>query len=77
VDFLVPGAEVYRLEDGMDSIVADLNERFDLDLSTEIPRRLNSETRGLRSSAVTVSPTLEAQLREFYADDFERFGYLG
>jgi len=77
VDFLVPGAEVYRLEDGMDSIVADLNERFDLGLRTDIPRRLDSETRGLRSSAVTVSPALQARLREFYAEDFERFGYRG
>ena len=77
VDFLVPDAEVFRLEDGMDSIVADLNARFDLDLRTTIPRRLSSAARGLPSSAVEVSPQLLAHLHEFYADDFERFGYLG
>ena len=75
VDFLVPGAEVFRMEDGMESIVADLNARFDLGLTTTIPHRLRSEYRGLPSSAVELSPALLAHLHDFYADDFERFGY--
>jgi len=75
VDFLVPGVEVYRLEDGMKEIVDDLNGRYDMGLSTQIRHRLRSENHGLPSSAVEISDSLQAHLHEFYAADFERFGY--
>ncbi len=74
-DFLTPGAEVYRLEDGMKGIVKDLNKRFRLQLDKEIPHHLKSENRGLPSSAVQVSGALRERLQEFYAADYEQFGY--
>lgn len=76
VEFLVKGARVYRLEDGLDAAVADLNERFDLGLPATVARvRTSERTRGISSSDVEVSASLQARLEEFYAADFRRFGY--
>jgi hypothetical protein len=76
VEFQLPHAEVYRLEHGLESIVADLNERFDAGLTSEIPRAMASTAvAGVSSSQVQVSPALDATLREFYAEDFRQFGY--
>lgn len=76
VEFLVKGAQVYRLEDGLEAALEDLNERYDLDVPTEVSRvRTSERTRGISSKDVEVSPALEQRLEEFYADDFRRFGY--
>ncbi|MCK9795020.1 sulfotransferase family protein [Isoptericola sp. 4D.3] len=76
VEFLVKQAHVYRLEDGLDAAVADLNARHDLGLPSEVARvRTSERTRGISSKDVEVSASLEARLEEFYADDFRRFGY--
>lgn len=75
-EFLVPGAVVYRLEDGLGSILHDLNERLDAQLSEEPPRAMSSLKRaGVPSSAVEVSPALDERLRQIYATDYARFGY--
>ncbi|MGF0117737.1 sulfotransferase family 2 domain-containing protein [Promicromonospora sp. Marseille-Q5078] len=76
VEFLVRHTQVYRLEDGLDAAVADLNERFDLDLPTTVARvRTSERTRGISSGDVEVSASLQARLEKFYAADFRRFGY--
>ncbi|MFI2103371.1 sulfotransferase family 2 domain-containing protein [Isoptericola sp. NPDC019693] len=76
VEFLVKRALVYRMEDGLDAAVGDLNERFDLGLPAEVARvRTSERTRGISSSDVEVSASLERRLEEFYGDDFRRFGY--
>lgn len=75
-EFSVPGSIAYRLEDGMDSVVADLNTRFDLGLDAEIPQSLHSAERaGVSSSAVEVSDSLRERLTDFYRIDYDRFGY--
>ncbi|MGN6636867.1 MAG: sulfotransferase family 2 domain-containing protein, partial [Oryzihumus sp.] len=75
-DFLLPGATTYRLEDGMESIVADLERRFDLGLAGEVPQHLSSRRAGrLSSSDVEINSDTEKLLRDFYADDFEHLGY--
>jgi hypothetical protein len=75
-EFLVEGAEVFRLEDGMSNVVARLNAEHALGLGTEIPHAMHSRRRsGISSSSVELSPRLEQRLREFYAADFEAFGY--
>jgi hypothetical protein len=74
--FLVEKARVYRLEDGLDAALADLNERYDLGVPTEVARvRTSEKTRGISSKDVELSPTLESRLESFYAEDFRRFGY--
>lgn len=75
-EFLLPGCEVFRLEDSLEAAVASLNSRHALGLSAELPHALNSERRtGLSSSAVELSPRVEADLRETYAEDYRTFGY--
>ncbi|WP_277209743.1 sulfotransferase family 2 domain-containing protein [Isoptericola croceus] len=76
VEFLVRKAQVYRLEDGLDAAMEDLNARFDLGVPTEIAKvRTSEKTRGISSADVEVSETLDARLERFYAEDFRRFGY--
>ena len=75
-EFLVPGACVYRLEQGVDEIIKDLDHRFGLGLNANVPRALHSTKRaGVPSEHVEVSPALEESLRDLYARDFELFGY--
>ncbi|QIX28186.1 sulfotransferase family protein [Nocardioides sp. JQ2195] len=75
-EFELPDTVVYRLEDSMETMVADLNKRFDLGLAEKIPHALNSTKRsGLSSSDVEISPELDTRLRDVYAEDFRRYGY--
>ncbi len=75
-EFVLPGSQVYRLEDGLEGAVAELNERFELGLNVRIPTALSSVRRaGVSSSALEVSDRLLATLRDVYAEDFTRFGY--
>lgn len=75
-EFLVGDAVVYRLEDGLGSILRDVNGRLDARLSEEPPHAMSSVKRaGVASSAVEISESLERTLRDVYAADFARFGY--
>jgi hypothetical protein len=75
-EFLLPDAHVYRLEDGLDRMVLDLRQRHGLDLAEEIPHALNRLQRtGVSSRDVQLSTRTTQRLRDFYAEDFERFGY--
>jgi hypothetical protein len=75
-EFLVPGAVVYKLEDGLDRMAAELRERFGLDLATEVPHHMaRAKQSGIPSEQVQVSPETEKRVREFYEDDYRQFGY--
>jgi hypothetical protein len=75
-EFLLPDTEVYRLEDGLQAMVDDLEERFDLGLTAELDHRLkSSERHGIASRDVEISPALEKTLREMYAEDYRQFGF--
>ncbi|MET1059335.1 MAG: sulfotransferase family 2 domain-containing protein [Nocardioides sp.] len=75
-EFLLPDTEVFRLEDGLDAMMASLNERHDLGVPNTVEHRLKSADRhGMSSGDVQLSPDLEARLRELYAEDFRQFGY--
>jgi hypothetical protein len=75
-EFLLPDTEVFRLEDGLDAMMASLNERHDLGVPTEVGHRLKSKDRhGLASRDVQLSPDLEARLRDLYAEDYRQFGF--
>lgn len=76
VDFHIPGAFAYRLEDGLDTIVRDLNSRFNCELETQIPRIYDSQERtGYSSKDVNVSELMERGIREMYHADFNLFNY--
>lgn len=75
-EFYVPGSRVYRLEDGMRSIIADLNERIGGNLPENAPRELDRRhSNGIGSNAVIVSPSLEGRLKVLYRDDYLLFRY--
>lgn len=78
VDFLVPGAKVYHIEDGMDSILADLNDTYGLGLQEQAPRLREGTTKtGVSSRDVVISPAVERRVKQFYRRDYEQFGYTG
>lgn len=75
-EFLVPQADCYRLEDGLEAAMDDLNMRYHLDLPTDFPHALKSDSPGqLASRDVELSPQTLARLADFYAKDFAHFGY--
>lgn len=74
--FQLPRAEVHHLEDGLPAIVDRLEARHGLGLTGADHRLLDRATAsGFSSADVPVSRRLERRLREFYRDDFVRFGY--
>lgn len=70
--FRLPRTRVFRLEDGLEKLVVELNSSHALGLDTDVPRTMVSP---IRSSDVEISPRLERRLREVYAEDYEAFGY--
>lgn len=77
VDFFLPGAHVYRLEDGLDSVAANLNEYYDIQLPETVDHAMDSRklSAGMSSSSVEISESLEARLRAVYREDFSAFQY--
>lgn len=75
-EFLLPDTEVFRLEDTLDAMMAQLNEQHDLGVPNEVGHRLKStDLTGISSRDVEISPTLEKTLRELYAEDYRQFGF--
>jgi hypothetical protein len=75
-EFYLPGCTVYHLEDGLESIVADVNQRLDAGLPPTIPRVLDrAESNGVSSREVSVSPRLERRLAILYREDYALFDY--
>lgn len=75
-EFYVPRCAVYRFEDGIDTMVKDLAGQYGLDTDVEVPQLKHSGTeRGVSSGDIEFSPHVRKQIDEFYADDFEFFGY--
>jgi hypothetical protein len=75
-EFELPGARIYRLEEGLGAVVADLNERYGLGLDTAIPHSSHSKKRsGPPSSSVEISPAVAELVADLYEEDFTRFGY--
>lgn len=69
-EFLIEGTEVFRLEDGLRPLQERLAGLTGMELEDEIPTKnpsIKSETQ--------ISEDEAALIREFYAGDFERFGY--
>jgi len=70
VDFRCFDAEVFRFEDGMETIVARVAERLGLPKPEEIPHM-----KRWKEVKIKVSKASEARVRRFYAADYEAFGY--
>lgn len=75
-EFVLPGARVFRLEDGMESIIRTLNDEAGLGLSDDVPQHLLSGKDGrIASRDVQVTPSVERWVRDFYARDYDLLGY--
>ena len=80
--FVGPGiAEVYRYEDGLESIALDIFAKLGLDIAVKdrtsfIPRENTAEQHfgvALRKSDITVSDASRALIKTVYRTDFDRF----
>lgn len=69
-EFLIGDTEHFRLEDGLAPLRRRLAELTGLALESEIPRKNPSIP-----TATDMSASAAARVREFYARDFELFGY--
>jgi len=75
-EFVLPQADIYQLEAGLDAILADLDQQHRLDLPAGALHLYDSASDGgLKSRDVEISDKLEAFLREVYAIDYEVFGF--
>lgn len=75
-EFYVPGAIVYRLEDGMDSILADLDAHVGGGLPQEAVHVMNRQkSTGVATRDIVVPPRVRARVEAFYHQDYRQFGY--
>lgn len=75
-EFKLPRAHVYKYEDGIPAMGADLNRRYDLGLPDEFELHMTSQKgKRLSSKDVEISPSLRKKLLKLYAGDFKKFGY--
>lgn len=76
VEFKLAGAHVFRLETGLPSILAEIDELWDLGLDREIPTsRAGKDLVGHASHDVEITPAARKAIRKFYRRDFAEFGY--
>lgn len=74
--FLVPGARVFKLEDGMKKVIQQLNSTLALDLVEELPNLRSREAEsGFSSSDVRLASSTADRVRDFYIQDYRLFGY--
>lgn len=71
-DFVLDDTRVHRYEDGLQGAVDDVYRSLGLPETATVPRPPRPP---VSSAQVPLSTGLTARLREFYREDFERFGY--
>jgi hypothetical protein len=70
VDFFCFDAEIFRFEDGIDKILGTLSERTGLAAPSSVPHMRRSDP-----MPIDAGPRCLAKVQQFYAADYERFGY--
>lgn len=71
-EFVLPNTRVHRYEDGLQAAVDDVYRSLGLGGTATVPRAPGSP---VGSAEVPLTGGFTARLREFYEQDFERFGY--
>lgn len=75
-EFYVPGALVYKLEDGLNEMARDLNAALDIDGPVDMPRVNEGGAKaGVSSRDVEISDRLRGVLQTWYAADYDLFGF--
>ncbi|WP_297084238.1 sulfotransferase family 2 domain-containing protein [uncultured Demequina sp.] len=76
VEFMVSGAQNFRVEDGIDRGLAHLADLTGLDLPLTVPRlHKGSEVTSVRPADVEITSRAARLISEFYGEDYRRFGY--
>lgn len=75
-DFILDRTQIFRFEDGLDTMAATLNKKWNLGLPDELPRVLEGSSRTKYSSKdVEVTEKTTQLVRDFYREDYERLDY--
>lgn len=75
-EFFLPNTRVYKLEDGLDTMLLDLNKAFNVDGPSSAPRaKEGGGTHSVSSRDVEISDRLREELQVRYAADYKMFGY--
>ena len=77
VDFLLPGAKLFRMEDQMDQLLVWLQQTFGINPDATLDHHNTGElaTRDLRVEKRPISAGFLDKVTEFYAADYRQFGY--
>lgn len=73
--FLGKKVQVFRLEDGMANIMAEVSKNTGLPLPPDIPHARDSRSFANAPTPVEWDTHMRQLVNDFYADDFEQFGY--
>ena len=76
-EYLVDGVKIYHLEDGIESIIRDIESALGVEIACDNNKRHMSSVAGsgYSSSDVELDDWARERVREFYNLDFELFGY--
>lgn len=75
-EFKVPNATIYKLEQGFESILKDIENRHNIKLNNEGTRALSSEhVSGVSPNKVKLNQSTKELIYDHYHSDFECFGY--
>lgn len=69
-DFMIAGTESFHLEDGLEALQLRLAELTGVALPDAIPTANRSQKR-----ETSVDPAVKQEISDFYARDFQQFGY--
>lgn len=75
-EFQVPNTTIYKLEQGLDSILKDIENRHNIKLNNVDTRELSSERiSGASPDKVKLSQSTKELIYDHYFTDFQCFGY--
>jgi hypothetical protein len=77
-EFFLPEAAIFKQENGYDDRwISEIETKLDLQMSIRSAPRFNDslDLVGRRSSELVIAQDLVTLLEEFYAEDFQMFGY--
>jgi hypothetical protein len=75
-EFYIPGAVVYKYEQGFIRIIEEICDRYGINLiRDDVRERARVRDGGIQSSDIQLNRTVVSMINEHYAKDFELFNY--
>lgn len=76
VDYVSRGMRVFKLEDGMNALIAELNSSYKLTLEYDgIHHMSGQKLAGIRSSDIKISNSVIQAVQDLYREDYITFSY--